>query len=127
MRHVSIMIVEDNTDLRNTLRHAFEDRGYITWTCPGPEIALSIFSAVQPNIVILDLDMGGPDPLDMISIWKESSPHTRVVVESQSADRVRMREAMDRGALAYLMKPYTLAPLFDLLEKEIPTVRRVAA
>jgi len=50
------MIVETNTDLRNTLRHAFEDRGYMTWTCPAPELAISIFTVVQPSIVIVDLD-----------------------------------------------------------------------
>jgi DNA-binding NtrC family response regulator len=117
----SIMIVENNADLRNTLRHAFEDRGYTTWTCPAPEIAVSIFRAVQPSIVIVDLDFEGFDVLPLIDAWREIAPHTRVIVESTTADADRMREALAHGAQAYLTKPYSLAPLFELLEKEIPT------
>ena len=120
MKATSIMIVETNPDLRNTLRHAFEDHGYLTWTCPGTEMAVSIFTAVHPSIVLLDLDFEGPSPLRLIYEWKAQSPTTRVIVESTTADAVRMREAMDHGAHAYLVKPYTLAPLFDLIEKNIP-------
>jgi len=116
----SIMIVENNTELRNTLRHAFEDRGYLTWTCIIPEIAMSIFEAVQPSIVILDLDFEEADVLRILDVWHKLSPHTRVIVESTDADAERMREAMAHGAHAYLTKPFGLTPLFDLLEKDIP-------
>ena len=115
------MIVETNTDLRNTLRHAFEDRGYMTWTCPAPELAISIFTVVQPSIVIVDLDFQGINVLHLLDIWRDIAPHTRVIVESTTADANRMREAMDHGAHAFLTKPYSLPPLFDLLEKDIPT------
>lgn len=106
--------------MRNTLRHAFEDRGYLTWTCPAPEIALSIFSAVHPNVVLLDIDFVGEKALDLLDIWRDEAPQTRVIVESAVADTTRMREAMDHGAAAYLVKPLSLAPLFDLLEQEVP-------
>ena len=121
MRAASIMIVETNTDLRNTLRHAFEDRGYMTWTCPAPELAISIFTVVQPSIVIVDLDFQGINVLHLLDIWRDIAPHTRVIVESTTADANRMREAMDHVAHAFLTKPYYLPPLFDLLEKDIPT------
>jgi DNA-binding NtrC family response regulator len=121
MRNTSIMIVENNTDLRNTLRHAFEDRGYITWTCPIPEIAVSIFQAVLPSIVILDLDFEETNTLQLIDRWRQLAPQTRVIVESRTADTSRIRDAMAHGAHAFLTKPYALSPLFDLLEKDIPT------
>ena len=120
MKPASIMIVETNSDLRNTLRHAFEDRGYLTWTCPAPEIAISIFAAVHPSVVLLDLDFEGANPLQMIDTWKQMAPNTRVIVESTTADAQRMREAIDHGAQAFLIKPYSLAPLFDLLEEQFP-------
>jgi len=127
MKTVSIMIVENNTDLRNTLRHAFEDRGYLTWTCPGPEIALSIFDAVHPNVVLLDLDFEGTDPMALLDIWKDLSPKTLVIVESKTADARRMRDAIDHGAQAFLIKPYSLTPLFDMLEKDLPPGAPAAA
>jgi DNA-binding NtrC family response regulator len=119
MKVASIMILENNTDLRNTLRHAFEDRGYLTWTCPAPEIAISIFRAVLPSIVIVDLDFKETDVLRLIDVWRVLAPHTRVIVESTTADADRMREALAHGAQAFLTKPYSLSPLFDLLEKDL--------
>jgi DNA-binding NtrC family response regulator len=68
----------------------------------------------------LDLDFEGPNPLRLIDAWRALAPHTRVIVESIVTDAGRMREAIDRGAYAFLVKPYSLAPLFDLVEKDIP-------
>jgi DNA-binding NtrC family response regulator len=120
LKSVSIMIVENNSDLRNTLQRAFEDRGYLTWTCRAPEIAVSIFETVQPSIVILDLDFEGADLLKLLDSWHEHSPQTRVIVESANSNADRVREVMRHGALAFLAKPYSLVPLFHLLENGIP-------
>jgi DNA-binding NtrC family response regulator len=116
----SIMIVENNIEYCNTLRYAFEDRGYITWICPGPEMAETIFSEIHPNFVLLDLDLEDPNPLELIAAWSELAPHTRVIVGITIPDVRRLREAIDHGAYAFLIKSFSLAPLFDLLEKEIP-------
>ena len=120
LKSVTIMIVENNSDLRNTLRHAFVGRGYLTWTCRAPEIAVSIFDSIQPSVVILDLDFEEGHVLDLLDIWRERSPKTRVIVESASADAERVQEAMKHGAHAFLTKPFALAPLFHLLEYGVP-------
>jgi DNA-binding NtrC family response regulator len=120
VKSVSIMIVEDNSDLRNTLRHAFEDRGYLTWSCPTPEIAVSIFETVQPSIVILDLDFEGSQLFDLLDSWRKLSPTTRVIVESATADAERIQEAINHGAHAFFSKPYSLVPLLHFLENGVP-------
>ena len=117
MKPESIMIIENNPDFRNTLRLAFEKRGYITWTCPEPAIADSIVSLFQPQIVILDIDAVPEDATSLLDSWREEAPHTRVVVQSRYADADSMRSAMEHGASAYLVKPFSLEPLFQLLEK----------
>ena len=88
------MIVQKNSDFRNILRHAFEVRGYLTWTCPAVEFAHSIFTAVQPNIVILDVEWEDADPVELANRWKEMSPDTKVI----------------------MVHAHSVAPLADLLE-----------
>jgi len=127
MRHNTIIIVEGDAEMRSRLMHAFEDRGYITWTCPGPEVALSIFSTAHPNVVLLDLDEEESIALGLLDTWKKTCPETRVVVESSFADAERMREAMNLGAYAFLIKPYSLPPLFELLEREIPPAHKITS
>jgi len=125
MKPVSVMIVENNTDLRNTLRRAFEDHDYPTWTCQEPETAVSVFAAIHPSVVLLDLDIEWANPLELIDAWKDISPETRVIVESVTADAVRMQEAIDHGAQVFLIKPYSLTHLFELLEGENPAAIKV--
>ncbi len=115
-RPTSIMIVENNTDLRNTLRHVFEDRGYLTWTCPLPEIAISIFRAIQPSMIILDLDYEDCSAIQLLDDWLTQAPSTRIIVESVREDRIQ--EAKDHGAREYLTKPYTLEPLYELIDHD---------
>ena len=119
MKPTSVMIVEYNTDLRNTLMHAFEDRGYITWTFPSADIAVSIFATIQPLVIVLDLDVVGSQAVEMIEACKEQCPYASLIVESSTADSARIQEAIEHGAEAFLSKPYAMEPLFEIIDKKI--------
>jgi len=120
MKPTSVMIVEFNTDSCNALRHAFEDRGYITWSFPSPDIAVSIFSTIQPSVILLDLDVVGWEGLHMIDDCKKVCPHSSVIVESRASDLARIQEALHHGADAYLVKPHPIASLFEFLDQRMP-------
>jgi len=122
MKPASIMIIETDSDLRNTLRHAFETRGYLTWTCPIPEMAESIFTAILPDVVFLDLDLDleGRDLILLIDAWKELAPQTCFIVEGHAADALRMHKAINHGARTCFVKAGPIGPLVNLLEKEHP-------
>ncbi len=83
MNSESIMIVETNPEMRNVLRHAFETRGYLTWTCPAVGLAECIFEAVQPSLVVLDVEMS-PSIDRLIRQWHEQAPLSRIVVLEKS-------------------------------------------
>jgi len=121
MKTASVMIVEHNPDIRNTLRHAFEDRGYLTWTCPGNDMAPSIVSSMHPNFVLLDLDSEDEKTLDLLDTLKEISPSTRIILGGRIRDARRIREAMDHGAEAFLIKQCPLQTLFEILENRSQT------
>jgi DNA-binding NtrC family response regulator len=112
------MIVETNREMRNLLRHAFEHRGYLTWTCPSLEIAACVYEAIHPDVVLLDLDFEGLDCVTFLEMWHRESPKTKIIVESASNNKDRIDLAMEHGAHAFLQKPYSLPPLFELLEKQ---------
>jgi len=120
MKPTSVMIVEYNTDLCDTLRHAFEDRGYITWTFPNPDIAVSVFSTIQPAVIVLDLDVAGSQAFEMMEACKVQCPEASLIVKSGTADSARMQKAKEHGAEAFLVKPYALAPLFEILDRKVP-------
>jgi DNA-binding NarL/FixJ family response regulator len=66
--------------------------------------ALAIAAAERPDVLILDLELGGPSGLDAIPGVKAGSPQTRIVVFSAYAGEERVASAFERGADSYVLK-----------------------
>jgi DNA-binding NarL/FixJ family response regulator len=66
--------------------------------------AVAIAAAERPDVLILDLELGGPNGLDAIPGVKTASPQTRIVVFSAYAGEERVASAFERGADSYVLK-----------------------
>ena len=66
--------------------------------------ATAIASAQRPDVLILDLELGGRSGLDAIPEIKAASPATRIVVFSAYAGEERVASAFERGADSYVLK-----------------------
>lgn len=66
--------------------------------------AVSIAATHAPDVLILDLELGGRNGLDAIPECKAASPGTRIVVFSAYAGEERVATAFERGADSYVLK-----------------------
>jgi DNA-binding NarL/FixJ family response regulator len=66
--------------------------------------AVGIANTDRPDVLILDLELGGPSGLDAIPGVKTASPQTRIVVFSAYAGEERVASAFERGADSYVLK-----------------------
>lgn len=66
--------------------------------------ATAIAGAHAPDVLILDLELGGKSGLDAIAGVKAASPHTRIVIFSAYAGEERVATAFERGADSYVLK-----------------------
>jgi two-component system, NarL family, nitrate/nitrite response regulator NarL len=66
--------------------------------------ALRLASAERPDVLILDLELGGASGLDAIPRVKAVSPATRIVIFSAYAGEERVATAFERGADSYVLK-----------------------
>ncbi len=66
--------------------------------------ALAIAASHAPDVLILDLELGGRSGLDAIRGVKAASPATRIVVFSAYAGEERVATAFERGADSYVLK-----------------------
>ena len=71
MKPRSVIIVENNLDIRTQLMYAFEQRGYLTWTCPSTDVAVQLFSTILPDIVVMDLDLNDGEAMAILQTWKQ--------------------------------------------------------
>ena len=113
----SVFIVEDDPQLLGALIAAFNQRGYFAWGCPWDEGARVFLGGVRTDFLLVEVEGGDYGRMELVESCKKLSPGTRVIVESALADAELKNRAMSCGVDAFLVKPFSLQPLFELLER----------
>lgn len=103
---MKILIVDDSSLSRRTLRRILETAGYEVVEAEDGMTALEVYFLEKPALVLLDLVMKGMYGLDVLVKLREMDPKALVVVASadiQSSTRQLVDEA---GAHAFINKPF---------------------
>ena len=112
-----ILIVEDNPLNRELLRDWLEVEGYEVWSAADLKASYEVFSKRLPDAVLLDINLGKDDGLDLLA-WMRQKPKTRdipviaVTAHVLVAERQRILKA---GCRACHSKPIN----FGLLREEL--------
>ena len=105
MSAAHILVVDDEPGMRRYLQTVLELESYrVSTACDGEE-ALSKLQRDQPDVVLLDMVMPGPDGLETLRRIREARPTTKVVMLSCVRDTRKVAMAMRLGAQDYLSKP----------------------
>jgi len=102
----SILLVDDHTMFRTGLRgilRAEHPDVLITEAADGAA-ALRVLQTVQPDLVILDLNLPDQNGIELSRQILRQSPATRIILLSTVMERAQVREAFDAGIAAYLNK-----------------------
>lgn len=111
---VTIAIVEDDRRFSDGLVSALRSAPGLRCVglCPTRAEALTQLPAWQPNVVLLDLDLGtGRDGLDILPELVRQLPETKFLVLTVVDDPTAVFQAAQRGAFGYLRKSMPLAEL----------------
>jgi DNA-binding NarL/FixJ family response regulator len=114
------MVVDDHPMWRDAVERDLQDAGFdvVAVAATGDE-ALARFPAARPQVVVLDLQIPGPNGVEVTARVVEQDPSARVLILSASGEQADVLEAVKAGASGYLVKS---ASRQELLE----AVRRVA-
>ena len=112
------LIVDDETRFATFLRKALEAEGLgEVATASSAEEALSSLRESRIDLVVTDLKMGGMSGLELLAEVKRMSGGTDVILMTAFADVETAREALKRGALDYLVKPFDNDELVSLVKQ----------
>lgn len=112
----SILIVDDDMGMRETLSDIMEDKGYRT------VIALDGYEAIQRvkesafDVILMDIKMPGMDGVETFKEIKKIRPRTAVVMMTAYALEDLISEALQEGAYGVLYKPFDMEKIMDLIE-----------
>jgi DNA-binding response OmpR family regulator len=113
-----VLIVEDETIMRESLRDWLKDGGYEVETAKEGEEALEKIGKEEFSVAVLDLRLPGKDGLEVLKEATVKDPKIKGIVITAYPSVETAVEAMKIGAVDYIVKPF--AP--DALEKAIQEI-----
>ena len=114
MNKIQILVVEDDTPIRNLITTTLTAHDYAFLTASNGEMAVIEASSHNPDIILLDLglpDMDGVDVIHRVRSWS-NIPIIVISARSEDADKIA---ALDAGADDYLTKPFSVDELLARL------------
>jgi DNA-binding NarL/FixJ family response regulator len=116
---VTVLIVDDHPLLRRGLRDVIghSSRFKIVGEAANGEEALRQIACLNPQIVILDIDMPRRNGLETIRAIRQLPSPVKVIILTMYKEEDMFNAAMDLGAKAYVLKENAANDILEALEK----------
>ncbi len=115
----SVLLVDDEAELRTLLVSALTTRGYEAVGCASGAQALAELEAKNFDILLTDLMMSEMDGIELISAALFIDPHLVGIIMTGQGTIQTAVDAMQQGAFDYILKPFQLESLMPVLTRAI--------
>ena len=118
---VEILIVDDNSDIRNILNDLILDAGYKTRMAANYNQALKEIDKKMPDVAILDvkLDKGDNDGIQLLTHIKSKNKDVPVIMISGHANIEMAISSLKHGAFEFVEKPFDQTRLLNFISRAI--------
>ena len=116
---ITVVLADDHRVVRSGLRVLLESDGRFAVLDESGDIpgTLQTVASCRPNVLVLDLNMGGESSLDIIPQLRLDVPETQIVVLTMQEDPAFARAALRTGAVGYVLKDAADAELMTAVEQ----------
>jgi two-component system nitrogen regulation response regulator NtrX len=120
-----ILVVDDEADIRSTLREVLADEGHEVDVAADAAQARAARARHEPDLVLLDIWMPDTDGITLLREWSRAgTPSCPVVMMSGHGTVETAVEATRLGAFDFVEKPLSLAKLLRVVERALESGRR---
>jgi two-component system nitrogen regulation response regulator GlnG len=116
-----VLVADDEASIRFVLRQALEEAGHEVVEADSGEAAWRALAEGGFAIAFLDIRMPGPSGLELLERLRATGSDAAVVVITAQNTLENAVEAMKRGALDYLVKPFQMAEVLAAVQKALRT------
>ncbi len=117
----TILIVDDNQDMRFTLSNILKEEGYETITAGDGERAIKEVKHKSPNLVLLDIKLPGMDGMKILEDMKKIDKDLIIIMLTAFGDVQGAVRAMKIGAFDYITKPFDNEEIVLIIKKALQT------
>jgi two-component system alkaline phosphatase synthesis response regulator PhoP len=113
----TIVVVDDDQDIRMILRANLEDEGYEVMEAAGGREALEVITSNDPDLVVLDIMMPEVDGYDVLQELRSKPEYAELPVVLLTARRQEsdVWEGWSAGADYYITKPFKMKELIQFI------------
>lgn len=103
---IAVAIVEDNNDIRYALEQIIDmaDGYQLVGSCVNGEEAISAIPHYRPQVVLMDINLGGISGIEVVRKLKEEMPETLFMMCTIYEEDEKIFEALRAGASGYILK-----------------------
>lgn len=106
-----IMIIDDETGVRELLADALKLAGYETVAAADAMVAQTLLRTIKPDLLIVDINMPMMDGFEFIERIRGNGDNTPALMLSARGDRADITRGLTLGADDYVTKPFGLEEL----------------
>ena len=110
MNAASILVVDDEPQIRRVLRSTLSTHGYVITEAKTGEEALESMRKERPDLILLDMNMPGMGGIEACRQIRRTSDAPIIMLTVRNAERDKVA-ALDAGADDYVVKPFGIEEL----------------
>ena len=112
----TILVIDDDDDLRYSLKRVLSARQYKVLEANSGEAGLEMAELHAPDAILLDNRMGGMGGIEALQHLRSANPNAMIILMTAYGTTQTTIEAMKFGAFDYIMKPFDLKKILSLTE-----------
>jgi len=110
----SAMVVDDDRMMQELLRFILRNESYpLVGNATNGADAVIQCGELKPDVVLLDINMPKMDGIQALEEIRKASPETLVLMVSGDSTMEKVKEALDKGAAGFVVKPIKPSSVLD--------------
>src|SRR5437016_7945361 len=118
-----VLLIDDETDVQYSFQRIFESAEMELATASSGEEGLKLIPKIRPDLVIMDVRMGGMTGLETLRRIRQMDSKLLVILMTAYGTTQTAIEAMKLGAYDYLLKPFDVPKLKQIIVDALKAAR----
>src|SRR6185369_292988 len=114
-----LLLIDDETDVQYSFQRIFDTPEIELTTASSGEEGLKLIPKVKPDLVLMDIRMGGISGMETLRRIRQMDSKLLVILMTAYGSTQTAIEAMKLGAYDYLLKPFDVPKLKDIVHKAL--------
>ncbi len=120
----TVLVVDDAAFMRMMIRDILSKEGYVIHEAVNGRDAIEKYEEIRPDLVTMDITMPEMSGIDALRAIRDKDPSARVLIVSAMGQQRMIVEALESGAMDFLVKPFQPTKVLETVKKCLQSTPR---